>query len=85
LMGLLLIILISMAFSFFNSFWGMFLSGGLIILAIIPLSFLFFRSGVWLDFAAPLTAIQLHQIAARIEEYRKKSNPLLESINGALI
>jgi hypothetical protein len=85
LIGLLLIILISMAFSFFNSFWGMFLSGGLIILAIIPLSFLFFRSGVWLDFAAPLTAIQLHQIAARIEEYRKKSNPLLESINGALI
>jgi hypothetical protein len=84
LMGLLLIILISMAFSFFNSFWGMFLSGGLIILAIMPLSFLFFRSGVWLDFAAPLTAIQLHQIAARIEEYKKKSNPFRESINGAL-
>jgi CHASE2 domain-containing sensor protein len=65
---LLLITIMSLAFARFNSFWGMVISGGVIILLLLPFSFWFFRFGVWLDFAIPLMAVQLHQIAAEFEE-----------------
>ncbi len=58
------IIVMSLAFTRFNSFYGMLLSGLFVIVVMIPLSFWLFKYGWWLDFAIPLIAVQLHRMAA---------------------
>jgi CHASE2 domain-containing sensor protein len=63
-----LIVGMSLMFAWLSSFWGMLVSGVLIIFLLLPLSFWFFKQGVWLDFAIPLIAVQLHQMAAECEE-----------------
>jgi len=63
-----LILVMSLAFACFDSFWGMVVSGIFIILWLLPLSFAVFRYGVWLDFAIPLLAVQLHQLADEFKE-----------------
>lgn len=62
-----LIVVMSLAFARFSSFWGMMASGLFIIAALLPISFFLFRYGVWLDFAIPLLGVQLHKIAADFE------------------
>jgi len=73
----LLIVVMSLAFAWFDSFWGMVVSGTLIILALLPLSFVAFRYGVWLDFAIPLAAVQLHQTVEGFQEdqHRRSEEP----------
>ena len=66
-----LILVMSLAFAWFTSFWGMLVSGLVIITVLLPVSFFAFKYGVWLDFAVPLIAVQLHQMAAEFEESRK--------------
>lgn len=56
----------------FDSFWGMTFSGLVIIIIILPISFLVLEYGVWLDFAIPLLIVQLRQMAADYEEAIKK-------------
>jgi hypothetical protein len=68
---IILIIIMTIAFSRFSSFWGMAISGGAIIVLLLPLSFFFFRSGIWIDFAIPLFAVQLHQMASEFERHRQ--------------
>lgn len=68
-----LIILMSLCFFKFSSFLGMLISGGVIILVLVPLSFYYFRQGMWLDFALPLLAVQIHEIVAEIEEAISKA------------
>jgi len=58
------IIVMSLAFTRFNSFYGMLVSGVFVIVVMIPLSFWLFQYGWWLDFAIPLLAVQLHRMAA---------------------
>lgn len=63
-----LIVMMSLVFACFTSFWGMVVSGVVIVLALLPLSFIVFQYGVWLDFAIPLIAVQLHQMAESLRE-----------------
>ena len=58
----------SFAVATFRSFFGMLVSGAVIIIVMIPFSFWLFEYGVWLNFAIALVIIQLHQMAA---EYRE--------------
>jgi CHASE2 domain-containing sensor protein len=67
-----LIAIMSLAFAWFDSFWGMVVSGAVIILSLLPLSFMVFRYGIWLDFAIPLVAVQLHQMAEEFKEHYHK-------------
>lgn len=64
-----LIIIMTMAFLRFNSFFGMLLSGAIIIIVLVPLSVCNFRNGMWIDFAIPLIAVQVHQM---VEEFKEK-------------
>lgn len=68
-----LITIMSLAFSRFHSFWGMLTAGLAVIILLLPLSFMVFRYGVWLDFAMPLLAVQLQEIAAMFERHRQHS------------
>lgn len=68
----LLIVVMSLAFTRFSSFWGLLLSGGLIISLLLPISFVLFRYGVWLDFAIPLLAVQFYQMAVEFREAREQ-------------
>lgn len=70
LTGVLLIALLSIAFSVWDSFWGMIIASFTIIAAWVPISVCLFGYGFWLDFALPLVAIQIYQIAAGFEEGR---------------
>lgn len=80
----LLIMVMSLAFARFSSFWGLLLSGGFIVLLLLPASFVLFRYGVWLDFAIPLLAVQLYQMVVEFREAREQrcndqSAPLAEA------
>ncbi|MCZ6854168.1 MAG: CHASE2 domain-containing protein [Gammaproteobacteria bacterium] len=63
----LLIIMMSIVFACLSSLLGYLLSSVLILIGLVPISFLMFRSGVWIDFALPLLAVQLHEFAAEFE------------------
>ncbi len=73
-----LIVVMSLAFAWFNSFRGTVVSGTFIILWLLPLSFIVFRYGVWLDFAIPLVAVQLHQLVEGFQEpqHRHSEEPV---------
>lgn len=63
-----LIVLMSLFFLWKSTFWAMMASGAAVIFLLLPLSFIYFRQGMWLDFALPLLAVQLHEIVAEVEE-----------------
>jgi CHASE2 domain-containing sensor protein len=75
-----LIIVMSVAFTAFDSFRGLLISGGCIIFALVPISLYVFKSAVWLDFVLPLIAVQLHEMVESVQEARKKK---LEEERGA--
>lgn len=68
----LLIILMSLAFAYFNSFWGMIISGATIILILLPISIALLSYGIWLDYAIPLLVVQLYQMVSEFKEARYK-------------
>lgn len=72
LLEILLIVLLTIAFSVWDSFWGMIVANLTIIVFLVPVSVWLFGYGLWLDFALPLAAIQIHQIAADFNESREK-------------
>ena len=61
---IILIVFMSYVFSRFEGFWSMFFAGFFIYACLLPLSFIFFKSGVWLDFTIPLIGIQFRQTSA---------------------
>ncbi|MGR9088472.1 MAG: CHASE2 domain-containing protein [Gammaproteobacteria bacterium] len=85
LVDFLLIVVMSLAFAGFDSFLGMLVSGATIILALLPVSFVVFRYGVWLDFAIPLVAVQLHQMAEEFQEHRHRHEESPSPLNEQTI
>lgn len=69
----ILIFVMSWLFTVFDSFIGMILLGGLIIVVILPVAIALFRYGVWLDFALPLLVVQVYQMAVDFDEWRKQA------------
>ena len=65
-----LIVLISLIFARLSSFWAMLVTSGVIIIALLPISYYLFKAGVWLDFVLPLCAVALHWVAAHTGEHR---------------
>ena len=64
---LFLILVAAWAFSRLTSLIAVFVAGTLIIGALVPISFYFFKYGLWVDFAIPLLAMVIHRAVA---EYR---------------
>lgn len=71
---IILICIMSISFMVFRSFWGMVISGACILFVLVPISLAVFCHGVWLDFALPLVAVQLHQMADEFEHKREEYN-----------
>ncbi|MDM8546579.1 CHASE2 domain-containing protein [Candidatus Venteria ishoeyi] len=71
-----IVLIISMAwlFSRFHSTTATLLTGSIIMLVLMPLSFYFFKFGIWIDFALPILAMQLHQMFAQWEENLHQKN-----------
>ncbi len=70
LFEILLITLLSIAFSVWGSFWGIKVVNLTIIFVLLPVSVWLFGYGLWLDFALPLAAIQIYQKAVAFEKIR---------------
>lgn len=68
LMELALIVCVSWVFAHFGSIRGAVISIIIILISFFPVSFYFFKYGLWIDFAIPLLGIQFHQLIARYEE-----------------
>jgi hypothetical protein len=64
---LFLILVAAWAFSRLTSLIAVFVAGAIIIGALVPISFYFFKYGLWVDFAVPLFAMVIHRAVA---EYR---------------
>jgi len=71
---LVLIILASFLFARMHYMSAMIVGGLLTIVILLPISFFWFKYGVWIDFAFPLLAIQMHQIIARYEAGQEQEN-----------
>ncbi len=70
LITVLLILMISLTFTRLHSFRAMVVASLAIIIGLLPVSYYWFKTGVWLDFVIPLCAVMLHWMAARFEEHR---------------
>lgn len=70
---LFLLVLISVAFAMLIPSVAFLLSTSFILLVLLPLTFWLFKDGVWLDFALPLFAVELHQLVSSAEKaYQNK-------------
>lgn len=68
LIELVLILFMSWAFARFSSYLGAITTTVMIMVILVPISFYFFKYGLWVDLAAPILGMQLHQIVAKYEE-----------------
>jgi CHASE2 domain-containing sensor protein len=66
----ILIVMMSAIFTEWPRFWAMLICAGIIIGGLLPVSFYAFRRGWWIDFAIPLVAVLLHNLAAEFEGAR---------------
>jgi len=62
------IFVMSLLFARFTSFWGMVLSGAVVIVALVPLTFYGYNHGVWVNFTLPLTAVWWQRIIRGLYE-----------------
>lgn len=62
------IFVMSLLFARFTSFWGMVLSGAVVIAALVPLTFFGYNHGVWVNFTLPLTAVWWQRIIRGLYE-----------------
>jgi len=69
----LLVLMMSLIFAQLSSFFSFLVASALVLILLVPVSFLMFRFGVWVDFALPLVAVQLHEFAAEFESIDPKS------------
>jgi hypothetical protein len=66
--AVVLIVLFGVVYAHWDSFLGTWIATGVVLLAMVPLSFHLFKYGIWLDFALPLLGIQLHRTVKSLEE-----------------
>ena len=69
---LVLLIIISVAFAMLIPSVAFILSTGFIVLVLLPITYWIFKDGVWLDFALPLFAVELHQLVSSAEHSVQK-------------
>jgi CHASE2 domain-containing sensor protein len=67
LIELVLLVIISVAFAMLIPSVAFILSTGFIVLVLLPITYWIFKDGVWLDFALPLFAVELHQLVSSAE------------------
>lgn len=69
------VLLLSIIFAYFSSFWGVIVSGAVVIFGMVPASFILFKEGVWLNFALPVVVVQLMQLGDEFKSLRKRIPP----------
>lgn len=75
LFELLVILLLSLLFAYFSSFWGVIATGALVIFGMVPASFILFKEGIWLNFALPVLVVQLMQLGDEFKSLRQRIPP----------
>jgi hypothetical protein len=65
-----LIFVAAWLFSRFDSLIAVTLSGAILIIALVPISFHLFKYGMWVDFAIPLFAMLIHRGVAEFRSYQ---------------
>lgn len=63
-----LVVLMSLCFLLLPSLLGMVISSAAIVCILVPVCIILLSRGLWIDFALPLVAVQLHELVARLEE-----------------
>lgn len=70
----LLIGIVTVIFSIFSTFTGFIISSIIILISFVPFSYFLFSNGIWLDFALPIFAVQLHELILALKDEFKKSD-----------
>jgi len=65
---IVLIVLVAKVFAHLPGLAAKLVASALTLVLLLPISFLLFRSGVWLDFAIPLAAVEMHAMIGGIEK-----------------
>jgi CHASE2 domain-containing sensor protein len=74
-LAILLILIMSFILAFIDSFWIVVFSG-ILTLALVPVTAFLLKEGVWMNFALPLLAVHVQDLAATYREMAMKSEPL---------
>jgi len=64
--NVILILFMACIFSWLESLLAEVLTGLIIVIVLLPLSFYFFKYGIWIDFAIPLLGMQLHHVVVEL-------------------
>jgi len=64
---LIMIFFASVVFALLHSFVAKLVGGIIVLVAMVPITFYVFKYGIWLDFALPFLAIQIHETIAKSE------------------
>ena len=65
---LVLIVAVAVVFAYLPNFTAKMIASAITLLLLIPATFLLFTSGVWLDFAIPLMAVEFHAMYGEFDE-----------------
>jgi len=65
---LIMIFVASVVFALLHSFVAKLVGGLIVLVAMVPITFYVFKYGIWLDFALPFLAIQIHETIAKWEQ-----------------
>ena len=71
-----LILMTSWVFTRFHGLLETVVSGAIIVIILVPVSFHFFKFGLWVDFAVPLIGMLFHQLTVKYEESVVMKNKL---------
>jgi hypothetical protein len=66
----------SWVFTRFHGLLETVVSGAIIVIILVPVSFHFFKFGLWVDFAVPLIGMLFHQLTVKYEESVVMKNKL---------
>jgi CHASE2 domain-containing sensor protein len=74
-----LIIFVAIAFAHLTGFAAKLAASAITLAVLLPISFWLFRSGIWLDFAIPLAAVEIHAMISEFEENNGHRQTLLDA------
>jgi CHASE2 domain-containing sensor protein len=74
------IVIVSLFFTYFPQFWVTMISG-ILVVSLIPMAVLWLGEGIWINFAFPLLAVHIYQIASNYQRMRRETNKSSEQIH----
>lgn len=72
LVEIVAVLALSVLFASISFFWGMIITGSIVLFVLVPVSFWLFQDGLWLNFMMPVLVVQLLQLSDEFRDVRSQ-------------